>query len=41
VSEEKTVCTLIKGSMAATRRPSVRVNGVNVKYVSCVRCVDG
>jgi len=37
VSEGKTVCMLMKGSMAATRRPSVRVNDVNVKYLSCVR----
>lgn len=38
VSEEKhAVCMLMKGSMAVTRRSSVRVNDVNIKYVSSVR----
>lgn len=37
VSKEKTVCMLLKGSMAETRCPNERVNDVCVKYVTCVR----
>lgn len=30
MSEEKIVCMLLKGNMAETRHPNVRVNGVCV-----------
>lgn len=37
VSEGKTVTMLLKGSMAASRRPIVRMNGKPIKYVVSVK----
>ncbi|CAK9796609.1 Retrovirus-related Pol polyprotein from type-1 retrotransposable element R1 (Fragment) [Anthophora quadrimaculata] len=37
VSEEKTVMTLLKGSLAGTRRPAVRVYGKQLKYSETVK----
>lgn len=37
VSKEKTVMMLLKGTMARTRCPNVRMNDVCVKYVPCVK----
>ncbi|CAK9801625.1 Retrovirus-related Pol polyprotein from type-1 retrotransposable element R1 (Fragment) [Anthophora quadrimaculata] len=37
VSEEKTVMTLLKGSLAGTRHPAVRVNGKQLKYRETVK----
>ena len=37
VSEGKTVTMLLKGSMAVSRRPCVRMNGKLIRYSECVK----
>ena len=37
VSESKTVTMLMKGSMAASRRPIVRMNGKLMRYAESVK----